>query len=163
MAEEARNVNVEIEQCCYTDEVQKQEVGLTRPAFVTEYSLSVLNVGATIAPDVLDEDGNMRRADIGSIWAGNETFLHGVRVGGSGSTTTIGDRTGDVDAVSVDEGPRHGEYVHVDTTADAVDTADSPGCGDSTAPSTAGDTSGVSTGRPHSTLQQKVPKLSGVV
>ena len=57
LAEEARNVNVEIEQCCYTDEVQTQEAGLTRPAFVTvmEYSSSVLNVGATIAPGISTE------------------------------------------------------------------------------------------------------------
>ena len=57
LAEEARNVNVEIEQCCYTDEVQSQEAGLTRPTFVTvmEYSSSVLNVGATIAPGISTE------------------------------------------------------------------------------------------------------------
>ena len=57
LAEETRNVNVEIEQCCYTDEVQTQEAGLTRPAFVTvmEYSSSVLNVGATIAPGISTE------------------------------------------------------------------------------------------------------------
>ena len=57
LAEEARNVNVEIEQCCYTDEVQTQEAGLTRPVFVTvmEYSPSVLNVGATIAPGISTE------------------------------------------------------------------------------------------------------------
>ena len=57
LAEEARNVNVEIEQCCYTDEVQSQEAELTRPAFVTvmEYSSSVLNVGATIAPGISTE------------------------------------------------------------------------------------------------------------
>ena len=54
LAEEARNVNVEIEQSCCTDEVQTQEAGLTRPVFVTvmEYSSSVLNVGATIAPGI---------------------------------------------------------------------------------------------------------------
>ena len=33
--------------------------------------------------DVLDEDGNLRAADIGIIWEDNETFLHGVRVVGS--------------------------------------------------------------------------------
>ena len=47
LAEEARNVNVEIEQCCYTDEVQTQEAGLTRPVFVTamEYSCNELGIG----------------------------------------------------------------------------------------------------------------------
>ena len=57
LAEEARNVNVEIEQCCYTDEVQTQEAGLTRPVFVTvmEYSPSVLNVRVTITPGISTE------------------------------------------------------------------------------------------------------------
>ena len=57
LAKEARNVNVESGQSCYTEEVQSQESGLTRPAFVTvmEYSSSVLNVGATIAPGISPE------------------------------------------------------------------------------------------------------------
>ena len=57
LAEEARNVNVEIEQCCYIDEVQTQEAGLARPVSVTvmEYSSSVLNVGTTIAPSISTE------------------------------------------------------------------------------------------------------------
>ena len=57
LAEAARNVNVEGGQSCYTDEVQSQEAGLTRPVFVTvmEYSLSVLIVGATIAPGISTE------------------------------------------------------------------------------------------------------------
>ena len=50
LAEEARNVNVEIEQCCYTDEVQTQEAGLARPIFVTK-----LNVGVTITPGISTE------------------------------------------------------------------------------------------------------------
>ena len=33
--------------------------------------------------DVLDENGNLRAADIGITWADNETFLHGVRVVGA--------------------------------------------------------------------------------
>ena len=57
LAEEARNVNVEIEQCCFTDEVQTQEAGLTRQVFVTvmEYSPSVLNVGVTRTPGISTE------------------------------------------------------------------------------------------------------------
>ena len=57
LAEEARNINVERGQSCYTDEVQSQEAGLTRPVFVTvmEYSSSVLKVGATIAPGISTE------------------------------------------------------------------------------------------------------------
>ena len=43
LSEEARYVNVESGQSCYTEEVQSQEAGLTRPVFVTimEDSLSV--------------------------------------------------------------------------------------------------------------------------
>ena len=57
LAEEARNVNVEIEQCCYSDEVQTKEARLTRPVCVTvmEYSPSVLNVGVTITPGISTE------------------------------------------------------------------------------------------------------------
>ena len=36
----------------------------------------------TIQADVMDGEGNLRAADIGIIWEGNETFLHGVRVVG---------------------------------------------------------------------------------
>ena len=36
-----------------------------------------------IQTDVLDEDGNVRAADIGITWADNETFLHGVRIVGT--------------------------------------------------------------------------------
>ena len=35
-----------------------------------------------IQADVMDGEGNMRAADIGITWEGNETFLHGVRVVG---------------------------------------------------------------------------------
>ena len=37
-----------------------------------------------IQTDLLDEDGNLRVADIGITWAGNETFIHGVQVVGPG-------------------------------------------------------------------------------
>ena len=52
LSEEARNVNVESGQSCYTEEVQSQEAGLTRPVFVTfmEYSSCELKEGAMIAP-----------------------------------------------------------------------------------------------------------------
>ena len=47
LAEEARNVKIESEQFCYTEEVQSQGTGLTRPVFVTvmEYSLPELTTG----------------------------------------------------------------------------------------------------------------------
>ena len=56
LAEEARNVKVEIE-LDYTDEVQLQEARLPRPVLVTamESSSSVLNVGVTIAPGISTE------------------------------------------------------------------------------------------------------------
>ena len=57
LAEEARNVSVESGQSCYTEEVQSQGAGLTRPVFVTvmEYSLSVPKEGAMIAPGISTE------------------------------------------------------------------------------------------------------------
>ena len=36
-----------------------------------------------IQMDVLDENGNLRAADIGITWADNETFMHGVRIVGT--------------------------------------------------------------------------------
>ena len=57
LAEEARYVNVESGQSCYTEEVQSQEAGLTRPVFVTilEYSPSVPKEGAMIALGISTE------------------------------------------------------------------------------------------------------------
>ena len=57
LAEEARNINVESGQSCYTEEVQSQEAGLTKPVFVTimEYSSSVPKEGAMRAPGISTE------------------------------------------------------------------------------------------------------------
>ena len=57
LAEEARNVKVESGRSCYTEEVQSQRTGLTRPVFVTvvEYSLPVLKKGAVRAAGVSTE------------------------------------------------------------------------------------------------------------
>ena len=57
LAEEARNVCVENEQCLYIDEVLPQVTGRTKPAVVTiaEYSHPSLNDGATIAPRISTE------------------------------------------------------------------------------------------------------------
>ena len=54
LAEEARNVSVKSGQSCYTEEVQSQGAGLTRPVLVTvmEYSSPVLKEGAMIAPGI---------------------------------------------------------------------------------------------------------------
>ena len=51
VAEEARNVKVESGRSCYTEEVQPQGAGLTKPVSITvlEYSSPVLRKGATIA------------------------------------------------------------------------------------------------------------------
>ena len=57
LAEEARNVKVESGRSCYTEEVQSQGAGLTKPVFVTvvEYSSPVLRKGATIAAGISTE------------------------------------------------------------------------------------------------------------
>ena len=57
LAEEARNVENESGRPCYTEEVQSQGTGLTRPAFVTvvEYSSPVLKKGAMRAAGVSTE------------------------------------------------------------------------------------------------------------
>ena len=57
LAEEARNVCVEYEQCIYTDEILPQGAVMMRPVGVTvaEYRHSSLNDGATIAPRIITE------------------------------------------------------------------------------------------------------------
>ena len=57
LAEEARNVKIESGQFCYTEEVQSQGTGLTRPVFVTvmENSSPVLEKGAIRAAGVSSE------------------------------------------------------------------------------------------------------------
>ena len=41
-----------------------------------------------IPQDLMDNDGNLRATDIGIIWAGSDTFLHGVKVVGPAALTT---------------------------------------------------------------------------
>ena len=59
---------------------------------VKEYGSSpaTMRPHPVIQSDVLDEDGNLLAADIGITWEGNETFLHGVRVVGSGPPRPAG-------------------------------------------------------------------------
>ena len=38
----------------------------------------------------MDGEGNLRAADIGITWEGNETFLHGVKVVGPQFTLPVG-------------------------------------------------------------------------
>ena len=61
-------------------------------AVVREYGSSpaTMRPHPVIQSDVMDEDGNLRAADIGITWAGNETFLHGVRVVGPGPPRPAG-------------------------------------------------------------------------
>ena len=53
---------------------------------VKEYGLTstTRRTQPVLREDVMDEDGNLRAADIGITWEDNETFLHGVRVVGPG-------------------------------------------------------------------------------
>ena len=55
------------------------------PAATRPYGSPTPTGGPRLAmqADVLDEDGNLRAADIGITWADNETFLHCVRVVGA--------------------------------------------------------------------------------
>ena len=57
LAEDARNVKIESGQFCYTEDVQSQGTGLTRPVFVTviEYSSPGQSTGATRAAGVSTE------------------------------------------------------------------------------------------------------------
>ena len=63
-----------------------RDKALTDLEIVKEYGPSPLNTRPhpVIQADVLDEEGNLRAADIGITWENNETFLHGVRVVGPG-------------------------------------------------------------------------------
>ena len=61
-------------------------------AMVKEYGSSpaTMRPHPVIQSDVLDEDGNLRAADIGITWEGNETFLHHVWVVGPGPPRPAG-------------------------------------------------------------------------
>ena len=59
---------------------------------VKEYGSSPVTMQPhpVIQADVLDEEGNLRAADIGITWEDNEIFLHGVRVVGPGPPRPTG-------------------------------------------------------------------------
>ena len=61
-------------------------------AMVREYGSppATMRPHPVIRTEVLDEDGNLCAADIGITWAGNQTFLHGVRVVGPGPPRPAG-------------------------------------------------------------------------
>ena len=119
-------------------------------AMVREYGspLTTMRPHPVIQPDVLNEDCNLCAADIGITWAGNETFLHGVRVVGPGPPRSAG--MGPVMSTPYQPTRDH-DRENVSTTAQPP------------TPSSTRDTSRISTGCPHPTLQQKVPELAGVV
>ena len=104
-------------------------------AMVREYGSppATMRLHLVIQPDALNEDGNLRAADIGITWAGNETFLHGVQVVGPGPPRPAGMGPVDVDTISTNARSRLGESVHNGTTTDTVNTINSSGHGDSAA------------------------------
>ena len=61
---------------------------------VKEYGLAPVRIRPqpVLQADVIDEEGNLRAADIGITWENNETFLHGVRVVGPGPPQLTGMR-----------------------------------------------------------------------
>ena len=71
------------QQLC-TENVARDKALADLIAMVREYSSSPATARPhpAIQADVLDGDGNLRAADIGITWEGNETFLHGVWVVG---------------------------------------------------------------------------------
>ena len=82
------------QQLC-TDNIARDKALADLTAMVKEYGSSPATTRPYGSPtptggprpamqaDVLDEDGNLRAADIGITWADNEAFLHGVRVVGA--------------------------------------------------------------------------------
>ena len=67
-----------------SENVARDKVLTDLSDIVREYGLSPINrrPQPVLREDVMDRDGNLRGADIGITWEGNDTFLHGVRVVG---------------------------------------------------------------------------------
>ena len=72
------------QQLC-TENMARDRVLANLTAMVREYGLlpETTRPQPTMQADVIDGEGNLRAADIGITWEGNETFLHGVKVVGS--------------------------------------------------------------------------------
>ena len=70
----------------HVDNIARDKALADLSTMVKEYGSppATMRPHPVIQTDVLDEDGNLIAAVIGITWAGNETFLHGVRVVGSG-------------------------------------------------------------------------------
>ena len=126
-----------------------------------------------LSEDVVDGEGNLRAADIGITWEDNETFLHGVRVVGPGPSGRPNMRP----AMSTphqlmggqhrDDSPSTGHQ----QTRPVMSTPYRPTLGQdrdlgpsSVRPVTPdGDSPRLPAGGAHTTVQQQVPKLAGVV
>ena len=74
------------------DSIARDKVLADLSIMVKEYGSppAIMRPHPAIRADVLDGDGNLRAADIGITWAGNETFLHGVRVVRPGPPQSVG-------------------------------------------------------------------------
>ena len=84
LAEEARYVDVGSGQSCYTEEVQSQEAGLTRPVLVTimECSSSVPKEGAMIAPTYFFCWAPLPSGPVGPSWPlGQDRAVGFARIG----------------------------------------------------------------------------------
>ena len=82
-----------------------------------------------IRTDVMDWDGNLRATDIGITWAGNKTFLHGIRVVGPGPPRPAG--IGLAMSTPYQQARDHDlENTSTIAPADAIDATNSPGCRD---------------------------------
>ena len=75
-----------------TENMARDKALANLSAMVKEYGSSPVTMRPhpVIQADVLDEEGNLRAADIGITWEDNETFLHGVRVVGPGPLRPTG-------------------------------------------------------------------------
>ena len=136
-----------------------------------------------LSEDVVDGEGNLRAADIGITWEDNETFLHGVRVVGPGpsgrpnmrpATSTPhqlmgGQHRDDSPSTGHQQtrpvmstpyrptlGQDRGPWTLISPTGDTRD-----GLPDAT--TTDRDSPRLPAGGTHTTVQQQVPKLAGVV
>ena len=68
------------------DNIERDKALADLSTMVREYGSppATMRPQPVIRTEVLDEDGNLRAADIGITWAGNKTFLHGSTVVGPG-------------------------------------------------------------------------------
>ena len=74
------------------DNIERDKGLADLSAMVKEYGSppATMRLHPVIRTEVLDEEGNLRVADIGITWAGNKTLLHGVRVVGPGPPRPAG-------------------------------------------------------------------------